>query len=122
MKRCSDCGETHYGDTECPYTKLEPCSICEELTLYACSDCRIDTQKTIPVCVQSACRDKHEQLVHPKKSTLGLAVAKARGDIQSAEDLHASINFLNTVTASLCGTKKQGEPTPPPTEQPKGEK
>ncbi len=37
------------------------CVVCGELTDWACSDCRIDTQETVWVCNKSVCRDKHEE-------------------------------------------------------------
>jgi len=37
------------------------CSVCGEVTDMACSDCRIDFQKTVYVCRKTACRDTHEQ-------------------------------------------------------------
>lgn len=36
------------------------CSICNDATLYACSDCRIDLATTVYVCSKSSCRDLHE--------------------------------------------------------------
>jgi hypothetical protein len=39
---------------------LRPCSVCNSPTPLACSDCRIDTEKSIFVCSKSECRDKHE--------------------------------------------------------------
>jgi len=62
---CSNCGGLHFGSPVgyCPFTKA-PCVICGEQTIYACSDCRIDTQKTIHICEKSSCKDAHENRVH----------------------------------------------------------
>lgn len=36
------------------------CSVCNDATLYACSDCQIDLAATVYVCPKPACRDAHE--------------------------------------------------------------
>jgi len=38
-----------------------PCVICGDNTPLACSDCRIDTGKSVHVCSRSVCRRKHEE-------------------------------------------------------------
>lgn len=38
------------------------CHVCEQQTLYACSDCRIDFGVSIYVCAKSSCRAKHEAM------------------------------------------------------------
>lgn len=43
------------------YIKL-PCVICGAETIYACSDCRIDTGKSVHVCATVACQEEHEKL------------------------------------------------------------
>lgn len=40
------------------------CSVCGRLTNLACSDCRIDLQKTVHVCSADSCRDIHERDTH----------------------------------------------------------
>jgi predicted RNA-binding Zn-ribbon protein involved in translation (DUF1610 family) len=44
------------------------CVICGELTMWACSDCRIDTQTDVWVCNNTGCRDKHEEMCGHAKS------------------------------------------------------
>ena len=39
-----------------------PCISCGEITDLACTDCRIDFQKTTFVCRKTACRDTHERV------------------------------------------------------------
>jgi len=39
-----------------------PCSVCGEICDLACSDCRIDFQKTIYVCRKKTCRDAHDKV------------------------------------------------------------
>jgi hypothetical protein len=39
---------------------LRQCSICADITELACTDCAIDHDKLIYVCVRPACRDAHE--------------------------------------------------------------
>src|SRR5271157_1585780 len=46
--------------------KVEPtkgnCVVCDNITEWACSDCRIDTQTTVWVCNRTKCRDEHEKV------------------------------------------------------------
>lgn len=58
---CPKCGGAHFGTgfDACPYTK-SPCVICGTPTIYACSDCRIDTGKSVHVCGLAACQETHE--------------------------------------------------------------
>ena len=64
IKDCPNCGGDHLGSFKCPYTKA-PCINCGEETIYACSDCRIDTGKSVHICEKPSCRDEHEAKVHP---------------------------------------------------------
>jgi hypothetical protein len=74
IQNCPNCGGTHFGSFKCPYIK-EPCSVCGELTIMACSDCAIDSggKKSVHVCQKSECRDKHEADIHPTRVTEGVA-------------------------------------------------
>ena len=60
---CPNCGGTHFGTPKCPFTKA-PCVICGDDTIMACSDCAIDTGKSVHVCTKSECRDRHESRTH----------------------------------------------------------
>ena len=60
IENCPNCGGAHFGSNKCPFNPAQPCSICGELTVWACSDCQINTGKTVNVCNKSACRDAHE--------------------------------------------------------------
>ena len=42
------------------------CIVCGELTVWACSDCAIDTGGTIHVCNKTKCRDEHEKVCNNK--------------------------------------------------------
>ena len=59
---CLNCGGIHYGSHTCPFNPAEPCIICGDKTIYACSDCAINSggTKAVHVCERSACRDAHE--------------------------------------------------------------
>jgi hypothetical protein len=61
---CSNCGGTHFGTQsgKCPYTKA-PCVICRTMTIYACSDCAIDSggKESVHVCENVVCQRKHEK-------------------------------------------------------------
>lgn len=63
IENCPNCGGTHIGSNKCPFTKA-PCVICGDPTIMACSDCAIETGKSVHVCVKSKCRDTHEQEQH----------------------------------------------------------
>jgi hypothetical protein len=41
-------------------TQTAPCTVCGQSTEWACSDCRIDTGRSVHVCNSKICRDKHE--------------------------------------------------------------
>lgn len=70
IENCSRCGGTHFGSHECPYT-LAPCMICGEQTIWACSDCAIETSKRVHICQKTSCRDEHERRnpQHPQTCT-----------------------------------------------------
>lgn len=59
---CPNCGGIHFGTKfdNCPYKNL-PCVVCGELTIYACSDCAIDTGKAVHVCGKVQCQTVHEK-------------------------------------------------------------
>lgn len=57
---CPNCGGTHFGTYECPYTSA-PCVVCGTATVLACSDCGIETGKSVHVCAKAECRNAHEQ-------------------------------------------------------------
>jgi len=56
---CPHCDETMHSAEECPYTK-GVCIICGDDTIWACSDCAVDTGKSVHVCKKTDCRDTHE--------------------------------------------------------------
>lgn len=64
---CPNCGGRHYGSPAgyCPYKKA-PCVICNADTIYACSDCQIDTGKSVHICEKVSCQREHEEL-HPDR-------------------------------------------------------
>lgn len=62
---CPNCGGTHYGSNKCPYINA-PCVVCGEPTIYACSDCCINSggKAGVHVCAKTACQDEHEAKTH----------------------------------------------------------
>lgn len=58
IKDCPNCGGDH-GSNVCPYTN-EACVVCGTMTILACSDCAIETGRSVHVCAKSDCRDAHE--------------------------------------------------------------
>ncbi len=61
IRNCPHCGGDHYGSIECPC--LEPCVVCGDKTILACSDCAIDAGgkgESVHVCAKPECRDTHE--------------------------------------------------------------
>ena len=64
IEDCANCGGTHYGSYECPYNPAEPCTVCGAPTIYACSDCAIDSggKETVHVCGKPTCRDTHDKI------------------------------------------------------------
>ena len=56
---CPNCGGTHFGSTECPFLSA-PCVVCGYATIIACSDCAIDTSKSVHVCAKPECQERHE--------------------------------------------------------------
>lgn len=54
---CPNCGGLHFGTRfdNCPFIKAL-CVICEAPTIYACSDCRIDTGFSVHVCEKVSCQ------------------------------------------------------------------
>lgn len=68
VENCPNCGGTHYGTFKCPFTKA-PCVICGEPTIWACSDCRIDTGRSVHVCEKTECKDRHETAGHEQKGS-----------------------------------------------------
>lgn len=61
IKNCPNCGGDHWGTNKCPFTKA-PCIVCGVQTIYACSDCAIDSggKSAVHVCGQKECQDAHE--------------------------------------------------------------
>lgn len=62
---CPNCGGTHIPFGECPFIK-SPCVVCGDETIFACSDCGINSggKESVHVCGKSACRDQHEEIAH----------------------------------------------------------
>lgn len=65
IENCPNCGGIHYGSHKCPYN-LAPCVVCGALTIYACSDCAIDSagKQSVHVCTNGTCQETHENTVH----------------------------------------------------------
>ncbi len=67
--RCENCEGFHFGSPKgyCPYIKRR-CVVCGEETIYACSDCAIDSggKVSVHVCEREACQRDHNQL-HPDR-------------------------------------------------------
>ena len=65
QKNCPNCGGIHFGTRfdNCPFVKAA-CVVCGDDTIYACSDCRIDTGQSVHVCADPRCQQEHEKL-HP---------------------------------------------------------
>lgn len=60
IKDCPNCGGTHFGTFECPFTSA-PCVVCSAPTVMACSDCAIEGKGSVHICARSECRDEHER-------------------------------------------------------------
>jgi hypothetical protein len=60
---CPNCGGDHWGHSECPFISA-PCVICGEATIFACSDCAIDSdgKKSVHVCGKRECREQHDKV------------------------------------------------------------
>ena len=69
IENCPTCGGTHIGHNDCPFT-LAPCVVCGMPTIFACSDCAIDSagKQSVHVCGKPQCRDIHELERHGKGS------------------------------------------------------
>jgi hypothetical protein len=63
IRDCPQCGGTHFGSNKCPYT-LAPCVVCGAQTIYACSDCAIDSggERRVHICERGECQLAHEKL------------------------------------------------------------
>lgn len=69
---CPNCGGIHYGSHKCPFI-TSPCVICGDDTVMACSDCAIETGKSVHVCAKPKCRDQHEADTHLKETPIDAA-------------------------------------------------
>lgn len=67
IRNCPNCGGTHIGSLKCPFIS-SPCVVCGTDTVMACSDCAIDTGKSVHVCGKPDCLRQHEAL-HDKATT-----------------------------------------------------
>ena len=67
IKDCPNCGGDHWGVFVCPFTKA-PCVVCGALTIFACSDCGIDSggKASVHVCSNTPCHRRHEKDVHER--------------------------------------------------------
>lgn len=65
IENCAHCGGTHIGSNKCPFIE-EPCVICGDATVMACSDCAIDSwgRNSVHVCKKRECRERHEITAH----------------------------------------------------------
>lgn len=70
LENCPKCGGTHIGSYECPFVS-KPCVVCGVDTIFACSDCAINSggRNSVHVCNKTECRDVHEALIHPDPPT-----------------------------------------------------
>ena len=50
-------------------TYSAPCVVCGSFTEWACSDCKIDTGKSVHVCNTKECQLSHEAKLHPAKAS-----------------------------------------------------
>jgi hypothetical protein len=62
IRDCPICGGDHFGSNRCPFIE-EPCLVCGDMTVTACSDCTIESggRKTVHICIKPECRDEHER-------------------------------------------------------------
>jgi len=62
QQSCPNCGGIHFGTRfdNCPFIKA-PCEICGTPTIYACSDCKIDTGVSVHVCEKTFCQTQHDK-------------------------------------------------------------
>ena len=77
---CPNCGGIHYGSLKCPFRPAEPCTICGVKTILCCSDCAIDTARSVHVCEDTKCRDAHEAVGHQQQARSELDEAKQRAE------------------------------------------
>jgi hypothetical protein len=65
IQNCPICGGTHFGSNQCPFI-VAPCVVCGQMTIFACSDCAIDSggERSVHVCSRPECQREHEKL-HP---------------------------------------------------------
>ena len=72
IKDCPNCGGTHYGAHRCPFIKA-PCAVCGADTIFACSDCGIDSggKESVHICEKPECRDGHERDIHGRQGGVG---------------------------------------------------
>ena len=70
IENWDNCCGTHFGSNECPYI-FAPCIICGAETIYACSDCAINSRgkQTVHVCGRAECQNKHERETHNPSKT-----------------------------------------------------
>lgn len=62
----------------------EPCVVCGERTCYCCSDCAIDGDGKVYVCVKDGCRTEHEKK-HPRTGLFVHAIPKCDHDFTGPE-------------------------------------
>lgn len=73
---CPECGGDHFGSYKCPFIKA-PCCVCKDPTIFACSDCAIDSggKASVHVCGKAECRHEHEfwqhRVRHPDTEAAG---------------------------------------------------
>lgn len=76
-KPCANCGGQHFGSPKgyCPYINA-PCVVCGDQTIYACSDCAIDSggERSVHVCERAECQRTHE-VKHPDRKMQDLYMA-----------------------------------------------
>lgn len=67
IKNCPNCGGDHWGSFKCPFNVV-PCVVCGTDTIFACSDCAIDSggKASVHVCERVECQRAHET-IHAKR-------------------------------------------------------
>ena len=110
---CPNCGGTHYGSNKCPFTEAS-CVVCGSMTVFACSDCAIDSggARSVHVCQKRECRDAHEAACHAKLKRAerlgGFGSSSPRDDLKD-DPLELSLQqYTDTNIAQWHGRRRDG--------------
>lgn len=66
------------------------CHVCDEPTLFACSDCQIDFHATVYVCAKRSCRDEHERKCSARLRALLASPLHAGANLKESDETKVS--------------------------------